>query len=148
MEAAARATHTSSAQATAMTSFMDALRELGVDEPGIFGARMEEFAYLANVLLAGHERDGARLGPRASADAVLSTVCFGTIITLRAPRARGKRKRTPAPADFAKVLRRRTADWLFRIGSSALVTGAAPRVKGSKESGLLYSAEELETAIQ
>ena len=44
---------------------------------------MEEFAYLANVLVAGHERNGSRLRPKEAADAVIATVCFGAVVELR-----------------------------------------------------------------
>ena len=43
----------SSAKPTTVEAFTGALRELHQDEPVVFGERMEEFAYLANVLVAG-----------------------------------------------------------------------------------------------
>lgn len=137
----------SSSRATAMSTFTDALRELSQSEPHLFGERMEELAYLANVLLAGHERDGARLRPKAAADAVLATVCYGVLIEMRQGRAPGKHQELPSPTAFAAVLRRRSIDLLFRLASSALATGAAAKVNGSKTSGLLYSADELDAAI-
>lgn len=54
----------SSAKPTTVEAFTGALRELHQDEPVVFGERMEEFAYLANVLVAGHERNGSRLRPK------------------------------------------------------------------------------------
>ena len=138
----------STSHTTAMGAFMDAMRELGRGEPLLFGERMEEFAYLTNVLLAGHERNGARLRLQAAADAVIATVSYGAVIEVRARRAKGRRREPLSVTEFAEVLRRRSADVLFRVASSALVTGSAPRVKAAKTSGLLYSAEELEAALQ
>ena len=43
----------SSAKPTTVEAFTGALRGLHQDEPVVFGERMEEFAYLANVLVAG-----------------------------------------------------------------------------------------------
>jgi hypothetical protein len=135
-------------RATTMSTFMDALRELRMSEPQLFGERMEELAYLTNVLLAGHERNGARLRPRAAAEAVLATVGYGTVIELRARRPKGKREETLNGADFAEILRQRPADALFRLASSALASGSTPKLKIAQKSGLLYSAEELEAAVQ
>lgn len=147
-EAAGLAITTLPSQATAMSTFLDALRDLGESEPGLFDERVEEFAYLANVLLAGHERDGARLRPKAAADAVLATVCYGAVIELRARRPAGRHEHTPNRAEFAGTLRQRPVDVLFRRASSALATGATPKPRTAKKSGLLYSAEELEAALQ
>lgn len=126
----------------------EALRELGRDEPAAFAARMEEFAYLANVLLAGHERDGARLRPREAADAVLATVSYGALVHLRARPSKNEQRVPPTPRELAEVLRQRSADILFRVGSSALASGAAPGVPAAQKRGLLYSSEELEAAIR
>ena len=69
---------------SALSAFMAALRELEELEPRLFGERMEELAYLTNVLLAGHERYGARLRPKEAADAVFATVCYGAVLEQRA----------------------------------------------------------------
>jgi hypothetical protein len=141
------ATLDSPSRTTAMSAVVDALRELRRDEPALFGERMEEFAYLANVLLAGHERDGARLRPKAAAEAVLATVCYGAISEVRARRAKGRRTEPVSPALLAGVLRERAVDLLFRGASSALAAGSVPELRSAKHDGLLYSAEELEIAI-
>lgn len=134
-----------STQATTIDVFMEALRDLGRDDPTLFGERMEELAYLSNVLVAGHDRDGSRLRPREAADAVIATVCYGAALEVRASQPTTK---TPASAPaFAEVLRRCSADILFRVASRALATGAAPGVKTATTSGLLYSSEELEAAL-
>lgn len=137
-----------SAQTKTVNVFTEALRDLSRDEPSLFGERMEEFAYLANVLVAGHDRDGSRLRPKEAADAVIATVCYGALLEVRALRSKTKRKAPPSSSDFAKVLRQRGADILFRVASSALAAGEAPGVKTAKKSGTLYSSEELEAAIR
>ncbi|MEO8903550.1 MAG: hypothetical protein ABI488_15050 [Polyangiaceae bacterium] len=131
-----------------MDVFAEALRHLSRDEPGLFGERMEELAYLANVLVAGHDRDGSRLRSKEAADAVVATVCFGAMIEVRALRSKTKRKAPPTVPEFVEVLRQRGADLLFRVASSALAAGAAPGLKTTKKSGLLYSTEELEAALR
>lgn len=134
------ATLDSPSREVAMGAFVDALRELRRDEPALFDERMEELSYLANVVLAGHERDGARLRPKAAADAVLATVCYGAVSELRARRTRAERKEPVSPAELAEVLRKRAVDLLFRSASNALAKGAASKVRTSKEDGLLYCA--------
>lgn len=137
-----------SAQATALGAFTEALRELSRSDALVFGERMEELAYLTNVLLAAHERDGARLRPKEAADAALATTCYGAVLELRAHKAKAKRTSTPTPPELAAVLRGRSVDLLFRAASGALATSAAPKLRSARESGLLYSAEELERAIR
>lgn len=137
------ATGVPEARATVIGRFTEALRELGKSEPAVFEERMAEFSYLANVLMSGHDRDGARLRAAEAADAVIATVCFGAVIELGAKRRRLLRSVT----EFAELLRERSADLLFRTASAALTKGAAPKVKTSIESGLLYSVEELDEAM-
>lgn len=134
-------------QETTMGAFTEALREMSREEPILFGERMEELAYLANVLLAGHERGGSRLRPKEAADAVIATVCYGAMAEVRASQAKARRMERPTPTELAEVLRRRSADLLFRVASGALAAGAAPRVKSARKSGLLHSTGELEAAI-
>lgn len=129
---------------TAMSAFIEALRTLSHADPQLFGERMEEFAYLVNVLIAGHERDGARLRPKEAADAALATACFGAVLALRAQRGRGARatrKAPPSATELSEVLRNRSVDALFRSGSSALASGAAT-------TGVLYALEDLEAALR
>ena len=137
-----------SARTTTVDVFTEALRDLSRDEPRLFGERMEEFAYLANVLVAGHNRDGSRLRSKEAADAVIATVCYGALLEVRALRSKSKRKVPPSSSEFAEILRERGADILFRVASSALAAGAAPGVKMAKKCGTLYSSEELEVAIR
>lgn len=140
-----RALGSASAQPTTIDVFIEALRDLGRDDPTLFGERMEEFAYLSNVLVAGHDRDGARLRPKEAADAAIATVCYGAVIEVRASQPTPTTR--PSAPEFAEVLRRCSADILFRLAGSALAAGAAPGVKTATRSGLLYSSEELEVAL-
>jgi len=103
---------------------------------------MEEFAYLANVLVAGHERKGARLRATEAADAVIATVCYGAVVAIRASRPPAKRKLAPTPLEFTQVLHQHSADILFRVACGALAAGNA------RESGLLHSEDELEHALR
>lgn len=137
-----------STKPTTIDAFTEALRNLNQDEPILFGERMEEFAYLANVLVAGHERNGSRLRPKEAADAVIATVCFGAVLEDRARHPKAKKKAPPTSETFMEILRHRGVDLLFRVASSALAAGAAPKVTSAKKDGLLYSAEEVETAIR
>jgi hypothetical protein len=137
-----------SAQKTTVDVFTEALRELSRDEPSLFGERMDEFAYLANVLVAGHNRDGSRLRPKEAADAVIATVCYGALLEVRALRSKSQRRAPPSSPEFAEILRARCADVLFRVASGALAAGAAPGVKMAKKCGMLYSSAELEVAIR
>lgn len=135
-------------QAPTLAVFIQALRDLSRDLSTLFGERMEELAYLANVLVAGHERDGSRLRPKDAADAALATVCYGALIEVRALRPKAMKKAPPTSRELAEVLQKHSADILFRVASSALASGAAPLVKGAQKSGLLYSFQELEAAIR
>lgn len=136
------------AGATTAGAFTEALRALGREEPGLFRERMEEFAYLTNVLIAGHDRGEARLRLREAADAVLATVCYGATLEVRGSRAKHAQKAPPSASEIVEVLRRHGADVLFRVASSALAGGAAPKVKSASKSGVLHSAEELEAALR
>jgi hypothetical protein len=137
----------STSRASILSRFLSALRGLSETEPRVFSQRMEEFAYLANVLLAGHEQHGARLRPKAAAEAVLATVCYGAAISLPAGRAK-RSQNPPTVADFTALLQQCAVDLLFRQASGALASGFAARtVNTAQKSGLLYSAEELEAAL-
>jgi hypothetical protein len=81
-------------------------------------------------------------------DSVIAMVCFGAVLEVRARKSNAKGKAPPTSAAFTEILRQRGVDLLFRVASSALAAGAAPKVKSAKKTGLLYSAEELEAAIR
>lgn len=139
-----------------LAMFQGALQELSETAPAIFSERMDELVYLANVLLAGHERDGLRMNAKAAADAVLATVCFGATLELHASHAheaveavaREAQQRTPTRAELAQIMRELSADFLFRVASSALASGAAAHVFDAQKRALLDSAEELEAALR
>lgn len=136
-----------SSSATSVDVFMEALRQLARDAPDLFSERMEELSYLANVVVAGHERDGGRLRPNEAAGAVLATVCFGVHLEVQSGQTKARRAVRPTGSELMEALRRRSADLLFRIASSALASGASG-VPSTKQAGLLYSSDELEAAIR
>lgn len=86
-----------------------AMRRLAEVDPGAASERMVELAYLANVLVAGAEVEGERLSAERAARAALATVSHGLALEVA------------SGADPLEVLRRRSADWLFRRASRALV---------------------------
>jgi hypothetical protein len=130
---------------SAMRMLTSALRKLGETAPEIFDERISELAYLANVLVAGHERDGLRMTPSQAANAALCTVGFGAFM-----QARDKKLQCATTQDdLLEVLRKQPADLLFRVASSTLVHGTAIcAVPNSRKSGVLYSEQELESASE
>jgi hypothetical protein len=120
------------------STFARALRLLAEQDARAFGARMEELAYLANVLVAGTEKDGARFEPAEAAEAALATVGLGAELE-----ARGKLAQGATPEELCLVLRSVTADALFRRASSFLF---AEKIRPGK-AGYLLSSSELEEVI-
>lgn len=138
-------------EATATSSmldrFVDGLRRLHRDQPAVFAQRLEELAYLTNVLIAGHEKQGARLRPKAAADAAIATVCYGAVLEARSKVTKAKPSWRASPEQLLDVLGRCSADRLFRDASHALATGAAVTRESARNDGLLYSADELEAEL-
>lgn len=102
---------------TTLGVFTEALRALSRDAPRVFGERMEELAYLVNVLVAGHDRDGARLRTKEAADIAIATVSEGAMNELRARRPKATRAHPPTASELAAVLADRPLDVLFRGAS-------------------------------
>lgn len=125
-------------------AFMEALRELAGAEPRAFAQRMEELAYLANVLVAGHERSGARVRPREATEAAVATVSYGATLEILAARAPERRGDPVTPSELTALLRLREADVLFRVASGAL---SADPTRG-EEGSVLYAAEEVDEALR
>ncbi len=119
-------------------TFSVALRLLAEQDARAFGARMDELAYLANVLVAGAMKNGGRFEAAEAAEAALATVGFGAELE-----ARGGRRRAATAAELCLVLRASPADALFRRASSILFV-AKGRV-GSV--GYLLGASELDEAL-
>lgn len=87
---------------------VEALRRVS---PRAFAERMEELAYLANVLVAGAETDdGGRFEPARAALAALATVGFGASLAAASNEA----------SALADVLETTSADALFRSASARL----------------------------
>jgi hypothetical protein len=112
--------------------FIQGMQGLKQESAVLFGERMEELAYLANVLVAGEDLDGRRMRPGEAAEAALATVALGSEIEARRRRPGNRR----AGADEHRaVLRTCPADLLFR------------RARGTLEAGLVRSRAELDAAI-
>lgn len=111
------------------------LRLLSQDEPAAFRDRVEEFAYLTNVVMAGASKRDGRFELAEAAEAVLATVALGA--ELVALERRGK-KRYATAEEVRDVLRDCRADVLFRKAVSTLVTNKIK--KGRK--GLLRTPKE------
>lgn len=102
--------------------FGEAMRRLGDTDPKLADERLEELAFLANVIAAGVTFDKLRPRPAEAAEAALATVALGAELRVghAAPRASAE--------ELAEVLRATTADRLFREASAWLVSRAlAPR---------------------
>ena len=87
--------------------FVHAMRELRAQAADIHGRRMEELAYLVNVLAAGCSIEGRALRPLEAAHATMATCNLGIEHLLRTE---------PDRATAVAVLRREGVDKLFRIG--------------------------------
>ncbi|CAN5553349.1 hypothetical protein BH09MYX1_BH09MYX1_24180 [soil metagenome] len=116
--------------ARAMTS---ALQILAHESPSTYGERLEELAYLTNVVVAGIANDGERFRPADAASAVLATIAFGVELTLGARRGR-------TAAEHADVLRAIPADLLFRRASREISRRSLP----TSIAGLLRDFAELD----
>lgn len=131
--------------APAARAILDALHRLHGTSPSAFAARLEELAYLANVLVAGHTREGERLGPREAAEAALATVGYGAHLEARAGRPG---RPGPVRADeLAAILAERPADLLFRAARHDLAARGARGGAGAAPEALLRSPDALEAAL-
>lgn len=87
--------------------FRTALLRLAERDPAAHARRMEELAYLANVLVAGADRDGRAWRPVEAAQEVVAVCAVGLAHLLGAE---------PTPDAAADALARHGADRLFRLG--------------------------------
>jgi hypothetical protein len=113
---------------------IDAMRELRELAPKVFAERMDELAYLANVLVAGATLGDRRFRPSEAAEAALATVALGAELAARELASPAKARR-PTEHDVVDVLQRQPADVLFRVASAALAKrpGAAPFLRDRSE---------------
>jgi hypothetical protein len=130
----------------AVSPLVEAMRHLRRTDSHAFAERLEEFAYLTNVLMAaGHAEGGARLGQIDAADAVLATVAFGAELLVRSGPSTARRTRRHAGhSELAEVLRKHHADVLFRSGSTTVVNDKLP----GASRGYLRSQADLERAVE
>lgn len=105
------------AASTKEAMLLDALRELQTQEPSVFDQRMEELAYLTNVLVAGGESGKGRYRPADAAREVLRVVARGAVSEAQAADVTRRQTRREQLVD---VLRLCSADRLFRIVAKGL----------------------------
>jgi hypothetical protein len=132
------------ASSDAAAAFIDAMRLLSKADLQCYGERMEELAYLANVLMAGARIGDGRLRRSEAAEAVLSTVAFGAELEARERRSdRSCSTVRATAAELCVVLRACAADLLFRK-ASAMLTARKARITST---GFLLSRADLHAAI-
>lgn len=121
-----------------------ALQELADGTSNVFDERLQELAYLSNVIVAGASIGDRRFRPAEAAQAALATVALGAELVARERRPdRAVPPTRAAPHELREAVRRCSADRLFRKAVSTVV--------GSKLSsdpmGLVHSREELEAIL-
>jgi hypothetical protein len=115
-----------------LDAFIAAMQLVHEHDPARFGARMEELAYLSNVLVAGAAIDGERVGAVRAAEAALATVALGAALELQ---------EAATASALARVLMAFSADYLFRKASSTLVRADRGHL------GFLCSRDELRELV-
>lgn len=109
------------ASADPASPFIEAMRRLGEEDPALFNQRLEELAYLANVIVAGADFHGRRLSPAEAAEAALLTVAFGAeqVVKIRSDKQRSGP--TPITSKIrVGILYNLSCDILFRQACSSL----------------------------
>jgi hypothetical protein len=101
------APHADEASAQESGVFTQAMRRLGAHAVDLHGRRMQELAYLANVLAAGSSIEGRTLRPFEAAHLAVATCNLGMEHLLQDE---------PGQNPTASLLQRKSADKLFRIG--------------------------------
>jgi hypothetical protein len=123
---------------------VEAVRLLRERDASLFGERMEELAYLTNVLVAGSGGKHGRFRPAEAAEAVLATVAFGAALTAATKQNREQGGAlTVGPVAIDEVLRQWPADLLFRRASSILTAERHP----AAPEGFLYSRKDVARAL-
>jgi hypothetical protein len=134
-------------------ALVEAMRELANAQPRIYAQRVEEFAYLTNVLMAGAVHQHARFRAADAADAVLATTAYGAELIARESRAAKVASADPATTtELLHVLENYSADLLFRKASGTLsATTLRSPWSGTKSPagsrGFLISRVEARSAI-
>lgn len=88
----------------------DAMQLLAERNPARYAERLEELAYLTNVITAGAAKGDRRFSAAEAADAALATVALGAALASKKPTVKA----------LAETLAAISADLLFRRGSAAL----------------------------
>jgi hypothetical protein len=100
-------------------AFRDAVQALAERDPTLHARRLEELAYLANVLLAGATLDGRRYRSLEAAEAVMAICNLGLQHVLGAPGPEGSEA-------ALEIVIRQSAPQLFRVGWQRLYTSELP----------------------
>lgn len=109
--------------ADSYSRFIEAMRLLNESDANRFGERMNELAYLANVLLAGAHVQGRRFRPSEAAETAVATVALGAEFEAGERRLDGERDKKPVTAtELSRVLQVCSSDRLFRKASSTLAS--------------------------
>jgi hypothetical protein len=127
------------------TPIVDAMRTLRHLDPHAFSERVDELAYLVNVLIAaGRGEGGERMSTAEATEATLATVEFGAHLAVRdAASQTHPIHREATVAELTDALRWSHADAEFRRASHAIATRRWP---GSAR-GYLRGRRELDDAI-
>jgi len=132
-----------SASTSAQSPLLAALQLLCEQKPECFLQRMEELAYLSNVLVAGASNKGERFRAAEAAEAVLVTCCLGAqLVFEERSDARDSGSQPVTAQALCQVLKAYGADLLFRRASSMLAT------HHPSSPGYLRSAAELDELLK
>ncbi len=127
----------------AQSPLLAALQLLFEQNPECFHLRMEELAYLSNVLVAGANNKGARFRAAEAAEAALATCRLGAQLVHAERSDASQRLSQPVtPQALCQVLKAYGADLLFRRASSMLVT------HHPRSPGFLRSEAELDELVK
>jgi hypothetical protein len=122
---------------------IEAMRLLSVRYPERFNERMQELAYLANVLVAGGTVHGRRFRASEAAEAAIATVALGAELLAYELRVEKDTAARATTDELCEVITLYAADLLFRKASSTLSARDA-RIAAA---GYLNSRDELGSTI-
>jgi hypothetical protein len=126
-------------------AFTDAMGMLKEQQCERFNERMEELAYLANVLAAGAKIGNQRLRPSEAAEAAIATVALGAELEALSRRPRKPEGAYRATArELLEVLSAYGADLLFRKASSRL----SARGRTISSTGFIIARDEIASVIE
>jgi hypothetical protein len=128
----------SSNESTPENRLILAMRRLHERDADVWAKRMEELAYLANVVWSGAHHERNRFERIEAAEAAIATVGLGAELDVLEG---ARRKKRPSADELCDVLLRCPADLLFRKASSTLTSHKLGRA------GLLRHSNEIARVI-